>query len=97
MCTEIDNGRLREVGAMLARTDHKNGRPRTDSARFWAPHFRDGYDEERERLGACAPDAHDWQPARVTSESPAALLRVRSIGAWVYVCSRCGVWKDRHE
>lgn len=98
MCAKIDNRRLREVGADLARSLYRQGRPRDEqSARFWAPAFRAGYDEEAERLGVCSRDDHDWRPGRVTSESPAPLLRVRNIGRWISTCARCGVWRDRLE
>ena len=92
----MDDDRGRDVGRRLARRDHKQLRPRNEqSARFWAPVYREGYDEERHRLGDCRPKEHLYEPSRVTSASPETIQHNRPLGALIEICQRCRVWRDR--
>lgn len=94
----MDDDRVRETGRDLARQDHKRLRPRNEpSARFWAPVYREAYDEERERLGDCRPKEHLFEPTRVTLSSPETVQHMRALGALIETCQRCGVWQDRRR
>lgn len=95
---DFDDRRTAELGRKAAQRDHHRRRPRDeDVARFWAPAFRDAYDEQRRRLGGCAPEGHDWKPDRVRSETPAMVRRLRPLGALIEVCGVCGVFRDRRR
>lgn len=97
MQTVMDDRRIKEVGAQLARRDHERRRPQPGEshARFWAPTFREGYEEERTRLGCCAAGEHVYRASRVSSSSPDVIQRMRPLGALIEICERCGVWQDR--
>lgn len=96
--THISDRRLASAGRQGARSDHARRRPRDeDSARWWAPAFREAYDDERRKLGCCDPDDHDWEETHVDAETADVIRRSRLIGSPIELCARCGVWRDRDE
>lgn len=88
---------LEEAGAALARRVLLRWRRPMNDELFdlMTGSMRRGFERELEALGVCPHDAHQWEPDRVTCESLAAILTIRSIGEEIETCRRCGVWRDK--
>ena len=86
------------AGAALARRVLLLRRPMTaELLELMAPNLRRGFERELERLGACAFDAHVWEPDRVSHSSPKALLAIRGIRTEIETCQRCRLWRDKGD